>query len=91
MTQTRVRIEDGPSKFDLMVSFFTGRSKGEKPHTFKTSKKSYPVVVTGLDWNDGCGENWNFRGFIPDSGIEVDGFFSTQTRTGWMVKKDLRG
>lgn len=94
---TEYDILSGPGKYDLLICFgaiderderkdriparFTIRPKGE------SEKIEVGVVLTGLDWEDGSGHSWIFRGHASFGDIEgwfrTDGVRQGDTR-GWM-------
>ena len=81
-------IENGPGKFDLAASLFTGTGR-RHPNVVEFSLQGIPepfaVAITSIEQEDGSGESWNFKGiayqhFKP--GDSVKGYFSSLTRKG---------
>ena len=95
---TRYQIVDGPSKFDMMLSLFTGSKV-----TFRVYKQEQidekvwrhnasrdPILTLEgrlcmLEQEDGSLESWNFvfhAGKVIDS---AKGYYSTKSRKGTML------
>jgi hypothetical protein len=83
-------IENGPGKFDFMLSLFD--NIGHRPRTvgFTLQGITQPLAVSidSIAREDGSGESWNFKGTLRDSATElyfsVEGYFSSKTRKGHM-------
>jgi len=101
MAPKQFRIIGGPSKADLMMAFFFKESNGDRRSV--VFRLSFPpvtsnrirfleeldVIVDDLQWEDGSGESWNWKGHVCGSGQkvlspEVESYFSTRTRQGWL-------
>jgi hypothetical protein len=88
----RLEITDGPSKFDLMIALFDGKSHDRRtvkfvfhnpPADFSTW---HNFVVNMLERKNGQLDDWLFAGYFSDAlrPTYMQGFFSTKTRKGWM-------
>lgn len=96
-TENQVRrfsgiIEDGPSKFDLMLAFFDNTASKTRTVCFGLTglNNAYTEAnITGLDFEDGSGDSWLFRGYtkLGDLQYKVKGYYSTKTRKGWIEYK----
>jgi hypothetical protein len=83
--RARIEIEDGPGKFELMLSLFD-RSRGRRPVFFqlavhspgRTTSASIDLVQS----EDRLGESWSIAGFAGDSEQQFDANYSTKTRKG---------
>ena len=95
-------IQRGPSKFDMMVSLFSGAQLDRKTVSlrmrFTTSRPvrnaNVDIVVEGVKRGDDSGEEWFFNGvvFSADSlqfvaGEEVKGCFNTSDRRGFLIRE----
>lgn len=87
-TQKHYTLVDGPSKFDLMLSLFTG-----KEVTFRLdSVNQFTVTINSLEIEDGSRENWLLKGYVrerlswqsKESSIRFSGFFGCHRRRGWI-------
>ncbi len=96
MAQFKLKIENGPSKFDLMLALFDNTTQEPRPVIFKLeggdNLSNQSFIINGLERESGSGEDWNFSGFvwldrirrISEKTKGVHGYFSTQTRQGWV-------
>lgn len=84
-----MRVLNGPSKFDLMLSLFDGNQHPRRTVSFQIEgfKKEVTVAITSVQQEDGSGESWNWEGFLrfaPETkAIRTKGYFSTKHRTGY--------
>jgi len=83
---TNYSIQNGPSKFDLMLSLFDGTSTNPRLVEFHVVREHsvsilvFSVLLVGVQREDGSGESWLFTGH--HDGKRVKGYFSTKTRRG---------
>lgn len=80
-----IRLQNGPSKMDLMVALFHSPNNGEKDHlvTFVTvGGREVKVSLRGAVMLDGSRENWLIQGYEVGSGKELKIRFDTRTRLG---------
>ncbi|MFH1430055.1 MAG: hypothetical protein ABIG71_00855 [Candidatus Uhrbacteria bacterium] len=86
-------IHDGPSNMALQHTLFAPRPRGGKalrlPVEFLVleqgrKKGSFEVCINGLEWEDGSGESWIFRGRLDGSNTQVHGYYSSKKRAGWI-------
>ena len=96
MAFQKINIVKGPSKFDLMMSFFDifeGKRRpviiGIEAPDRVPSLAHLTLVINSLQWEDGSGENWNYEGFVksserPDGLRYARGYYSTQRRFGYI-------
>lgn len=86
MTNPREKIVQGPSKFDLMIGLFDGKSKDQKLVYFHTELHGqnfqHFVRLNEVTREDGSGESWCFKGVCNNS--QVRGWFRTDKREGWL-------
>lgn len=86
----RPSILGGPSKFDLMLSLFDGRTPDFRiiSFTVETEKKfKLDVTVSEVAREDGSGESWLLRGYTaPTAGFrrEFRAWYRTDRRIGWI-------
>lgn len=89
---THYTIVNGPSKWDLHLAFFDKIGNNRRPVTF-TMKEGGPagcwvgkVVINALEWEDGSGESWVFKGYTTFLSVKnsVRGHFITSERKGWI-------
>jgi hypothetical protein len=81
-------IENGPGKFDLSASLFTGSAR-RRPNVVEFSlhgiSKPLEIVITSIAQEDGSGESWNFKGITYQYSklrFPAEGYFSSLKRTG---------
>lgn len=90
-----LKIENGPNKFDLMVSLFDCRRRVK--FSIQNVKGQLDVAITGVDRGSdwACsGENWAFRGYLLDCPVQIAGSYSTADRKGtftFVPAKVVRG
>jgi len=105
MAPKQYRIVGGPSKFDLMIAFFARElDGGRRSVTFSLSfprviddlrwLEDVEVILNDLQWEDGSGESWNWKGYTLGAkqrgwGPDVEGHFSTHTRLGWLRVREI--
>ena len=84
-------IEDGPLKPDLVRSLFEGENGDTNPrHSVTMTVEGIGQLemhIEGVDREDGSGESWNFRAYVPSgqTGLDwVQGNYSTLDRKGWL-------
>jgi len=92
----QIRIVDGPSRWDLMLSLLDGDYLHRREVYFRLGKEGsalklrLAVVINLLEREDGTGEKWLFQGNIsgmnPFSRDErrVKGYIDLTTRSGWL-------
>lgn len=97
----RYEIQRGPSKFDMMVSLFSGAKLDRKTVSLRmrsTTKfvrdVNVDIVIEGVKREDDSGEEWLFSGVIcsKDSlpfceGETVKGCFNTSDRRGLLLRE----
>jgi len=84
----RHNIIDGPSKFDLMVSLFVGDSVHRHDVKFSFQEDSEAsIVINDVKRESGNGETWFIIGYCEHK--KVKGYYSTQTRKGWLEIEDF--
>ncbi|MEK7641045.1 MAG: hypothetical protein AAB389_03555 [Patescibacteria group bacterium] len=96
MASSRLKIVNGPSKFDVMMALF---AKNSDSATVDFEVQEFvagaieigtfrKVIISALERESGNGESWMFQGWDcnegPHKATKVEGFFCTRTRTGWM-------
>jgi len=82
------KINNGPSKFDLMMALFSPVSLTvdfglERRAGERRGRRAIPVHITGLVREDGSGESWLIGGWVD--GLCMRNFrawFRTDRRTG---------
>ena len=88
----REKIEDGPSKLDLMLALFdvAGAYGKFRPVSFTLEGgQSVGVHIGTVHRDDGSGENWGFIGYtVGREPKGIKGFFSTKNRNGWIEFDD---
>jgi hypothetical protein len=90
-TRTKCEITDGPSAGELLLKWGIKQEDGKRfSFSFRfigdKGEVEIPIVINSLEWEDGSGENWNFRGYSPEySYISISGFFNTKRRHGYMT------
>lgn len=89
MAPVIVGIQNGPSKYDLMLALFERSASNPRPVTFIlnatpeakwASGYRLTVHITGVSIEDGSGQSYCFEG-QTDKGT-VKGWFRTDTREG---------
>lgn len=88
---TQYEITDGPSKFDLMMSHFAGRSgdKSRLAPIFKLRQHTVCAVIDRCEREDGSGERYIISGFAwfpkdPSTSRHYNAYYDCQRREGWM-------
>lgn len=91
---TGYNISAGPSKNDWLLAFGNKVEGKRVPVHFTInyegrSQVRISVVIIGLEWEDGSGECWNFKGHIVEhppkmtlKNKDISGFYRTNERTG---------
>lgn len=93
MATQQINIVNGPSKFELMMSCFTGkevRFQLEAPPDGSPTQSIFGMWI-GIEPEDGSGESWNisFRSSRPVSNMTIKGYYSSKNRSGILTcKKD---
>lgn len=74
-------IQNGPCKFDLMVSLFEG-----KQVTLRAGGQDYQVVFTKLMLEDGSRMRWIFSAYIvtEDPWKNITGYYDVKGRRGYI-------
>ena len=91
-----VTIIGGPSKFDLMLAMFDGRYISPRTVTFKLEgDDELTTSIDSVQAEDGSAESWNFKGkgcrkSNASEVVDVDGYFSTANRRGWLRHSVVR-
>ncbi len=85
----RYEIEDGPSKWDLILAIFDGDSNHRREVTFSIECPGFNergFTLNGASREDGSGDNWIIHGYCSaeTKGGKMSGFYSTKTRKGWL-------
>ena len=79
--QESVVITKGPSKHELFGAF-----KDREDIVFEIETMSTPLTVTvnTLEYEDGSGNSWNLKGFLPGSstGQAFKAYYNSDTRRG---------
>lgn len=94
MTTIRSDINQGPSKFELMLALFDRTVVGTRHVEFNISNGTRStiagVVITGVEIDDGSGESWIFKGYTKNPGKIRNclGWYRTDTRRGWIELLD---
>jgi hypothetical protein len=98
LTQYKI-ITAGPSKLDLMFAFFdkpdVKKFGGRRSLSFTIQNPNrlinpmtVEIVINSLEWEDGSGESWNFKGRCLNEGghecSHLKGYFKTTDRQGWL-------
>jgi len=88
----------GPSKFDLSTAFFDKYEGKRRPVKFGVKDTSgtqtepeeveLEVFINLLQWEDGSGESWCFKGWLFGSHPSVSGYFRTDRRTGFVTMRE---
>ena len=95
----RYQIEDGPGKFDLMLSLFTRSEVAFRAHEQKQVSENawqhnqkdplamVEVKITLLERVDNVGDEWTFLGNVLNGCTLrfVKGYYSVKRRKGTMV------
>lgn len=86
----KYNIEDGPSKWDLMLGLFDNLSNGRTVR-FNLDREAGPgtsyiaVCLNAVSREDGSGNSFCFEGYIPNKfGGHVKGWMTTTKRKGWL-------
>ncbi len=75
------KIENGPSKYELMLALFDRKGDHLRPVTFMTSPSVGLVLhITSVGIEDGSGDSWIVEG-ISGTG-RFKGHYRTDTRKG---------
>lgn len=91
MTQVqKLKIMDGPSKFDLMAALFDGKEvdftlavQGNIVGQYRSEEVS--VIILGVAIEDGSRNSWLIHGLIKDpSNRSFSGYYETRRRQGVM-------
>ena len=73
-------IDDGPSKWDLMLGLFDNTMSKPRAVDFTLHDgTTLKVVLNGLKRESGSGEDWCFEGHAPEV---VQGYFNIRRRKG---------
>lgn len=86
--KSKCEITGGPSAGELLLKWGIKQEDGKRfSFSFRfigdKGEVEIPIVINLLEWEDGSGENWNFKGYSPDySHVRISGFFNTQRRHG---------
>lgn len=96
----------GPSKFALSTAFFDRLNGHRRPVEFTVAMKAkeglpfqVSIVINMIQWEDGSGESWSFRGYVTEVNCRwlhtrhpqhpqnaAFGWFRTDKRNhGWLV------
>ena len=85
--ENRFRINNGPSKFDLMVSLFGGNALDDRTvkmsffdHSLFSQHNDVTFSIIEIEREDGSRESWMFKAYL--NGRPVEGYYSSQTRQG---------
>jgi hypothetical protein len=89
----RYRITGGVSKDRLIAQLFDiGRYKHRATIAFTLTyehdhddKFQVEVLVNGMDAEDGSGESWIIRGYIPTTVMKFEAYFDVRYRKGWII------
>ena len=95
---SQFEISNGPGKWDLALSLFDNTFGNPRYAHFTvnvpvdtTNPLNAPVCLTDvlvclnvLEREDGSGERWILKGFNPQNGQQIEGYFNLQNRKGWM-------
>lgn len=78
----RQEIENGPSKWDLMLALFDRKSPAPRAVHFALAGKEYvTVIIDGVCAVDDSDSSWSFTGHI------VGWFFNDQSRMSEMMRR----
>lgn len=89
MTNKSKKIVNGPSKFDLMISLFSGSNASTTRRTVtfvleaSGDESSVTALIESVEREDGSGESWNFEG--SQLGHWVRGYYNSRSQTGTIV------
>lgn len=94
MASRRYEVVAGPSLMDLSIALFDRENPRRRVMmSVKIPELEtvdvVPIIVNALEREDGSGDNWNFRGYMPprrngDRSTKIKGFFCVKTRKGYL-------
>ena len=79
-------IVDGPSLDQLVKSLISRPGERCAVKFTLADGKEKLVVISCLEWEDGSGNSWNYKGYMPNNNQSVRGYFRTDRLHGHLCE-----